>query len=187
LAACGNGSIGVGERERRDPAQHVPQGEPAISTAADGTVTEVYPDGTVIVRQPDGTVIQTNPNGDIVVTDAGGDLLDEQRTGTKADPSTTITTEEALGSVLPGGIEPSGPMDNPDFDREASIAAFETTVYPLLRTNCRACHSSDNMGQLPLHADASLERAHDDTPGYVNRRQVPTARLNSRLSIDEHN
>lgn len=187
LAACGNGSIGVGERERRDPAQHVPQGEPAISTAADGTVTEVYPDGTVIVRQPDGTVIQTNPNGDIVVTDAGGDLLDEQRTGTKADPSTTITTEEALGSVLPGGIEPSGPMDNPDFDREASIAAFETTVYPLLRTNCRACHSSDNMGQLPLHADVSLERAHDDTLGYVNLRQVPTSRLISRLSIDAHN
>jgi hypothetical protein len=186
-AACGNGSIGEEGRQHPDPAQHVPKGEPSVSVAADGMVTEIYPDGTVIVRQPDGTVIQTNPNGDVVVTGPNGDSSGDHQAGTKADPTTIITSEEALASVLPGGIIPWSPTDNPDFDREASIAAFEKTVYPLLRANCSTCHSSDNMGQLPLHADVTLERAHDDALGYVNLRQVATSRLISRLSVDTHN
>lgn len=45
-----------------------------------------------------------------------------------------------------GGVnyEPVAYTDDMGFDKEVSLAAFEKTLYPLLRKNCSGCHSTAN-------------------------------------------
>lgn len=73
------------------------------------------------------------------------------------------------------------------FDLNASAAAFETTVYPILRTNCAGCHSSEGRAQAPMHADGNLELAHAYALTRVNLRHPERSKLVERMTIDRHN
>lgn len=72
-------------------------------------------------------------------------------------------------------------------DRAASLAAFETNVYPLLHENCSDCHSAQGLGQAPMHSDADVELAHEYALTRVNFRKPVDSKLVVRLSIDRHN
>ena len=71
------------------------------------------------------------------------------------------------------------------------MEAFKKTVYPLLRTNCSACHSTDNHSasgaQAPLHADADVNLAHEYALTRVNFRDPANSKLVVRMGIDRHN
>lgn len=73
------------------------------------------------------------------------------------------------------------------FDRAASLAAFETTLYPLLRDNCAKCHSSQTEGQAPIHADGNVELAHEYALTRVNFRKPQDSKFVVRMGIDRHN
>lgn len=76
-------------------------------------------------------------------------------------------------------------------DKAVSLAAFEETVYPLVRTHCAACHSTINPtgagAQAPLHADQNSALAHEYALTRVNFREPELSKLVERLSIDRHN
>ena len=107
-----------------------------------------------------------------------------------------------------GGNAPSAPLANsdasqdssaptmglgapmvPGFDMQASLAAFEQTVWPLTRANCAKCHSAAPEGtdQLPMHAHAEASVAHEFALPKVNLRKVESSKLVMRLLIEEHN
>lgn len=77
------------------------------------------------------------------------------------------------------------------FDQKRSLKAFETTLYPLLRAHCSACHSTDNRtgsgNQAPLTADVNVNLAHEYALGRVNFRDPENFRLVVRMAIDRHN
>lgn len=72
-------------------------------------------------------------------------------------------------------------------DKAASLAAFTTTVYPLLRDNCSTCHSTETRSQAPLHADGDVELAHEYALTRVNFRKPEDSKLVVRMGIDRHN
>lgn len=77
------------------------------------------------------------------------------------------------------------------FDKAISLKAFETSVYPLLRTNCSSCHSTENKSgsgaQAPLHADVDPQLAHEYALTRVNFREIHESMLSTHLWIDRHN
>ena len=79
-----------------------------------------------------------------------------------------------------------------DFDKATSLAAFKETLYPFLRSStCAACHSSSistaSGAQAPLHADGSVELAHDYALTRVNFADPEDSKLVVRMAIDRHN
>jgi len=73
--------------------------------------------------------------------------------------------------------------------------AFQDTVYPLLRSNCQGCHSSEAQAQAPLIADPDVSQAFHATAHYFSWRgegdrfwiDAPqTSRLVSILSTEQH-
>ena len=74
----------------------------------------------------------------------------------------------------------------PGFNMDASLQAFNTSVYPLLRERCSKCHSVEGTGQLPMHAHADPAIAHQFALTRVNLRQVPASRLVQRQGIEGH-
>jgi hypothetical protein len=68
---------------------------------------------------------------------------------------------------------------------EASVAAFQTTVYPITRANCINCHSTTQ----PLHAADDVNVAHDAViNGFkVNFSNIPASRLVAKLRDENHN
>ncbi len=48
------------------------------------------------------------------------------------------------------------------YSRAASLAKFQSTVYPIVRSQtCVNCHSSETQGQSPIFADVNPEKAYD--------------------------
>lgn len=77
------------------------------------------------------------------------------------------------------------------FDKKVSQAAFEKSVYPILRANCAGCHSTENTAgsgaQAPLHSDVDPELAHEYALTRVSFREIHDSKLSTRLWIDRHN
>jgi uncharacterized protein YejL (UPF0352 family) len=67
----------------------------------------------------------------------------------------------------------------------ASYEAFEKSVYPITRTNCVSCHST----QQPQHASADVKTAHDAIVSSfkVNFSNIPSSRMVKKLRDDNHN
>ena len=66
------------------------------------------------------------------------------------------------------------------------MAAFESTLYPVLRQNCATCHASDATNQLPqtpFHADPSLQTAHDAALPHVSLAEPEKSRIVRRLAL----
>jgi hypothetical protein len=72
-------------------------------------------------------------------------------------------------------------------DRAASLAAFEQTLYPLLRANCARCHSTDTRGQAPIHSDVNVNLAHEYALTRVNFQHPEDSKFVVRQVIDRHN
>lgn len=92
-----------------------------------------------------------------------------------------------------GGTNIEGFAITPEmgFDKSVSQAAFEQTVYPILRQNCSACHSTINGSasgaQAPLHSDVDPALAHEYALTRVNFRNPGASKLVFRLEVDRHN
>lgn len=125
-------------------------------------------------------------------------------TQTSSSQSSTSTGSgyQGLATVQAGYVEiPDGrggvafeSINYPDemgFDKGASLEAFKQTLYPVLRSNCSGCHSTENPtgsgGQAPLHSDVDPELAHEFALTKVNFRDVHDSKLSTRLWIDRHN
>lgn len=81
---------------------------------------------------------------------------------------------EVLGIEGAGGSTGGG-----NFDDAASLASFQTTVYPISRNNCISCHTT----QTPPHAHDSYIEAHDVvlTQNLVNFTTPSSSRLVTKL------
>ena len=54
-------------------------------------------------------------------------------------------------------------------DKALSNAAFERTLYPVLRAHCAAGHSTDTRAQAPIHADLAVKSMLPENPRGVPR------------------
>jgi cytochrome c553 len=90
-----------------------------------------------------------------------------------------------------GGINLEQVVVPAGFDKAASLASFQTTVYPLLRTHCARCHSTENTAasgaQAPIHADVDVSLAHEYALTRVNFESPADSKLVVRMGIDRHN
>src|SRR5262245_22052886 len=92
-----------------------------------------------------------------------------------------------------GGINVEATVFTPEmgFDKARSLAAFKDTLYPLLRQNCRGCHSTENQtasgAQAPLHSDPDAALAHEYALTRVNFRELNESKFVVRMGIDRHN
>lgn len=72
-------------------------------------------------------------------------------------------------------------------DPAASLALFRTTVYPVSRTNCASCHTS----QSPVHASVNAQIAHDtvleDGNELVDFDSPTNSRIYKKVKINRHN
>ncbi|HKP61743.1 MAG TPA: hypothetical protein VJV78_33665 [Polyangiales bacterium] len=73
------------------------------------------------------------------------------------------------------------------FDKAASLAAFQRTLYPLLRANCAACHSTETRAQAPIHSDVDVNVAHDYALTRMNFAHPEDSKFVVRQLIDRHN
>lgn len=113
--------------------------------------------------------------------------------GTTAVPSTDC----ALGyKELPdghGGLNVEQVCYTPDtgLDKTASLAAFQKTLYPLLRTNCSGCHNTENTSgsgaQAPIHSDVDVNLAHEYALTRMNFKSPADSKFVVRMAIDRHN
>ena len=80
--------------------------------------------------------------------------------------------------------------DASGLNRAASLRAFSTTVFPLLRAQCAACHSGENAradgAQAPIHADRDPALAHEYALTRVSFRSPKDSPLVTRLALDRH-
>lgn len=88
-----------------------------------------------------------------------------------------------------GGINVEAVCYSPEmgFDKAASLAAFQSTLYPLLRANCSGCHSTQTRGQAPIHSDGDVNLAHEYALTRVNFRSPADSKFVVRMGIDRHN
>ena len=109
------------------------------------------------------------------------------------EPGPTGLSSSGLGfSELPDGrggfnVEQAVYTETMGFDKARSERAFEATLYPLLRQQCSACHSSQTQAQAPMHADADLALAHAYALTRVNFAHPEDSKLVVRMGIDRHN
>ncbi|HTR00682.1 MAG TPA: hypothetical protein VMH83_11850 [Candidatus Acidoferrum sp.] len=78
------------------------------------------------------------------------------------------------------------------FDKARSLAAFQQTLYPYLRSNgCATCHNSDNPtgtgAQAPMHSDSNVALAHEYALTRVNFADPVNSKFVVRMGIDRHN
>jgi hypothetical protein len=78
------------------------------------------------------------------------------------------------------------------FDKARSLAVFQETLYPYLRSNtCVACHNSGigsaTAAQAPLHADNNVELAHEYALTRVDFANPVNSKFVVRMAIDRHN
>ena len=117
-------------------------------------------------------------------------------TGVPAALGQTVLAADVPFAVLPDGrggtnVESVVYTEAMGFDKQRSLEAFKTTVYPLLRANCSGCHSTQNTSgsgaQALLHSDVDVNLAHEYALTRVNFREPANSRLVYRLSIERHN
>jgi hypothetical protein len=108
--------------------------------------------------------------------------------------STIPPTGDKGYSELPngrGGVNLEQAVVPLGFDKAASLAAFQTTLYPLLRANCVRCHSTDNAAgsgaQAPIHSDGDINLAHEYALTRVNFESPADSKFVVRMGIDRHN
>ncbi|HVZ32521.1 MAG TPA: hypothetical protein VG963_08845 [Polyangiaceae bacterium] len=111
--------------------------------------------------------------------------------GTHADASGSGDCEQGF-SELPNGqggtnVEQVCYGSALGFDKARSLAAFQTTLYPVLRTHCAACHSTETHAQAPIHSDVDPALAHEYALTRVNFRQPADSKFVVRMGIDRHN
>jgi hypothetical protein len=73
-----------------------------------------------------------------------------------------------------------------NFDKASSLAAFQNTLYPLLRANCGLCHNTQGTSQAPMHADQDPALAHEYALTRANLRTPEASRLVTRMTVDRH-
>lgn len=144
----------------------------------------------------------------------GGDVPGQPEPGPSPPPGTPTPTPNPNPSPAPPVASPGlatqreGFVELPDgrggvtyesisyptpleFDKSVSLAAFQETLYPLLRTNCAGCHNTENTlgwgAQAPLHSDVDPALAHEHALTKVNFRDIRDSKLSTRLWIDRHN
>jgi hypothetical protein len=117
--------------------------------------------------------------------------------GTASNPGMTGSVAAAAGCALGFGELPDGkgglnveqvcfPAEL-NFDKTRSLEAFKSTLYPLLRTNCSPCHSTDTRAQAPIHSDVDPALAHEYALTRVNFRKPEDSKFVVRMGIDRHN
>ena len=108
----------------------------------------------------------------------------------------TATTKNLGYSEIPDGrggtnVEAAVYTEEMGFDKARSLAAFEETLYPLLRQNCSGCHSTENTrasgAQAPVHSDVDVNLAHEYALTRVNFREPAESKFVVRMAIDRHN
>ncbi len=114
--------------------------------------------------------------------------------GAGAGGSSIPPTGDKGYSELPngrGGINLEQVVVPKGFDKSASLAAFQTTLYPVLRANCAHCHSTQNTSasgaQAPIHADVDVNLAHEYALTRVNFESPADSKFVVRMGIDRHN
>jgi len=103
-------------------------------------------------------------------------------------PTTSAATNPITSSSA--GATTSSPTTAQGIPPGASLAAFETHLYPVLRTNCQECHASDATNQLPqapFLADPTSQTAHDAVLPHVSFAEPDKSRLVIRLAREAHN
>lgn len=73
------------------------------------------------------------------------------------------------------------------FDESASLAAFKTTVYPLVRKNCAQCHNTETLADAPIIADVDANLAHAYALTRVSFRHPEESKLATHLVNAGHN
>ena len=87
-----------------------------------------------------------------------------------------------------GGLNVEQVCYSPELlDKARSLEAFKTTLYPLLRQSCAACHSTQSLAQAPIHSDADPTLAHEYALTRVNFRKPADSKFVVRMGIDRHN
>ena len=129
--------------------------------------------GTALIPAPGprGVSVPAALSQPVLAADVGFSVLPDGRGGTNVE---SVLYTEAMG-----------------FDKKRSLDAFKNTLYPLLRANCSACHSTQNTSasgaQAPLHSDVDVNLAHEYALTRVNFREPENSRLVVRMGIDRHN
>lgn len=72
------------------------------------------------------------------------------------------------------------------FDKAASLAAFQSAVYPLLSKNCASCHSTETKAQAPILADIDVNLAHEYALTRVNFRHPEDSKLVLHVELYLH-
>ena len=110
------------------------------------------------------------------------------------DDVTSVDTSKGY-SILPNGrcgtnVERVVYTPAMNFDMATSLAAFKTTLYPILQANCSPCHSTANTdgngAQPPVHSDQNVELAHQYALTRVNFRSPGDSKFVTRMSTDRH-
>lgn len=133
--------------------------------------------------------VSTSPEGNTPVQGGGS---------SKAGGSTSVLDDSGeLGySEIPDGrggfnVEQVSYPAAMHFDKQRSLQAFQSTLYPLLRDNCAMCHSTENSrgagAQAPIHADVDPALAHEYALTRVNFRHPEDSKFVVRMGIDRHN
>jgi cytochrome c553 len=94
-------------------------------------------------------------------------------------------------SVLPDGtggsnVEGVSYACLKSFDKKASLAAFQSTVYPLLKANCASCHSTETKAQAPIHSDSDVNLAHEYALTRVDFRHPEDSKLAFHVGLYAH-
>jgi len=108
----------------------------------------------------------------------------------------TAATTKLPYSEIPDGrggtnVEAAVYTQEMGFNKARSLEAFKETLYPLLRRNCSACHSTENKfasgAQAPVHSDVDVNLAHEYALTRVNFREPRESKFVVRMEIDRHN
>lgn len=67
-----------------------------------------------------------------------------------------------------------------------SVAAFQQTLWPVLRARCIGCHGDS---QPPLHAHANVTTAHTNVveSALINFANIPASKISTKLKTNRHN
>lgn len=115
-----------------------------------------------------------------------------QSSSTGTDSTVAIQFHKAYTAIPDGQgnhyYEPAA-INWAGFDRQASLEAFEDTLYEHLRSSgCAGCHSNDiGYGQAPLHSDGDVALAHEYALTRVDFHNPETSKFVERMTIDRHN
>lgn len=141
---------------------------------------------------PDGNILRllavdttTVANGS--VTNNGDNTFDYMPfAGFTGDDSFTYTVSDGQGGTAQATVIVT--VTGAGTTTTSSVAAFEKTVFTLVRAHCAACHSGGLQQKLPLFAAADISVAHDAvlSDKLINFGNAANSRLVERLVDDKH-